>query len=332
MTCFPRPANAIWKTRNRSTDRALPERQQGITADCGGAKFAADTHGSPLISVIIPHYNDIDRLRDCLRLLQDQTLPRRQFEIVVADNNSSCGLEEVERVCGTVARVVPAPIQGAGLARNVAIAASRGSVLAFTDSDCRPSRTWLERGLAALATADMVGGRVKLDVEHASNPTAVEAFERVFAFNFKRYVEELGFCGTANMFVTRIVFDRVGPFRAQVTEDMDWGIRASAANFRWRYAPDVVVSHPARRTWQEIKQKWRRRTREDFAMALEGPNGRLIWFLRSFAILASPLVHWTQVARSDELSDAKQRLKAIVILFGVRFWRFIECNRLLLER
>jgi GT2 family glycosyltransferase len=176
----------------------------------------------------------------------------------------------------------------------------------------------------------MVGGRVKVEIKHESNPTAVEAFERVFAFNFKRYVEELGFCGTANMFVTRAVFDRVGPFRAVVTEDMDWGLRASAANFRWRYAPDVLVSHPARRTWPEIMQKLRRRSREDFAMALERPNGRLLWFLRSFAILASPLVHWTQIARSDRLTGVKQRLEAVTILFGVRFWRFIECNRLLL--
>jgi glycosyltransferase involved in cell wall biosynthesis len=289
-------------------------------------------HGSPLVSVIIPHYNDTIRLGDCLRLLQEQTLPRPQFEIVVADNNSPCGLEEVERICGTMARVVQAPIQGAGLARNVAIAASRGSVLALTDSDCRPSRTWLERGIAALASADIVGGRVDVDIKHESNPTAVEAFERVFAFNFKRYVEELGFCGAGNMFVTRAVFDRVGPFRAEVTEDMDWGLRASAANFRWRYAPDVVISHPARRTWAEITQKLRRRSREDFVMALERPNGRLLWFLRSFAILASPLVHWTQIARSDKLIGVKQRLKAVAILFGVRFWRFIECNRLLLGR
>jgi glycosyltransferase involved in cell wall biosynthesis len=288
--------------------------------------------GSPLVSVIIPHSNDTDRLRQCLCLLQEQTLPRCQFEIVVADNNSRCGLDEVQRICGTMARVVPAPIQGAGLARNVAIVASRGSVLAFTDSDCRPSRTWLERGVAALAIADMVGGRVKVVIKHESNPTAVEAFERVFAFDFKRYVEELGFCGTANMFVTRAVFDRVGPFRAEVAEDMDWGLRASAANFRWRYAPDVAVSHPARRTWPEITQKLRRRSREDFAMALERPNGRLLWFLRSFAILASPLVHWTHVARSDNLIGIKQRLKAVAILFGVRFWRFIECNRLLLGR
>ena len=67
--------------------------------------------GAPLVSVIIPHYNDLDNLHRCLRLLQDQTLPRDAFEIVVADNNSRYGLVELKRVCGTMARVVPASIQ-----------------------------------------------------------------------------------------------------------------------------------------------------------------------------------------------------------------------------
>ena len=61
--------------------------------------------GNPLMSVIIPHYNDLANLDRCMRLLMAQTLPRSQFEVVVADNNSHCGLEEVERVCGQLAQV-----------------------------------------------------------------------------------------------------------------------------------------------------------------------------------------------------------------------------------
>jgi glycosyltransferase involved in cell wall biosynthesis len=267
-----------------------------------------------------------------MRLLDAQTLPRAEFEVVVADNNSRCGLKEVERVCGETARAVPAPVQGAGAARNAAVEASRGRILAFIDSDCRPAPTWLERGLAALSNAQIVGGRVDVDYEDPSKPTAVEAFERVFAFNFKRYIEELGFSGSGNMFVPRDVFDRVGGFRGQVAEDVDWGRRAVAANLRWRYAADVVVSHPARRNWRDLTQKWRKSSSEAFAATLEQRNGRVIWFLRSFLILGSPFVHWVEVARSAKLENAEQRLKAISVLFCIRFWRFAECNRLLLQR
>ena len=288
--------------------------------------------GAPLVSVIIPHYNDLANLERCLRLLAAQTLPPSQFEVVVADNNSRCGLKEVQRICGAGARVVPAPIQGAGAARNAAVEASRGRILAFIDSDCRPTPTWLERGLAAVNGAKIIGGRVDVDYEDPAHPTAVEAFERVFSFNFKRYIEQVGFSGSGNMFVPREIFERVGGFRGEVSEDLDWGRRAVAANYRFHYAPDVVVSHPARRNWTELTQKWRKESRQAFAATLERPNGRAIWFLRSFAILVSPFAHWVRVARSNKLENIEQRLMAIGVLFRIRFWRFIECNRLLLRR
>ncbi len=288
--------------------------------------------GAPLLSVIIPHYNDLANLERCIRLLAAQTLPGSQFEVVVADNNSRCGLKEVERVCSDVARVVPAPIQGAGAARNAAVEASRGRYLAFIDSDCRPTPTWLERGLAVLSDAEIVGGRVDVDYEDPAHPTGVEAFEKVFAFNFKRYIEQLGFSGSGNMFVSREIFDRVGGFRGQVAEDVDWGRRAVAAHYRFRYAADVVVSHQARRNWNELTHKWRKAPSEAFAATLEKPNGRALWFLRSLAVLGSPFVHWVAIARSKKLQNVELRLKAIAVLFRIRFWRFIECNRLLLQR
>ena len=286
---------------------------------------------APLISVIIPHYNDLANLERCLMFLSAQTLPEGQFEVIVADNNSRCGIEEVRRVCGDFVRVVPAPIPGAGPARNVAVEASRGRYLAFTDEDCKPAPNWLERGLEALSTSEMVGGRVEVEYEDLACPTAVEAFERVFAFNVRRYVQKLGFGVTANMFVPRGVFDRVGGFRPEGPDDLEWGQRATAAGYRWRYRPKVVVAHPARRDWAELTQKWRRLTQMASVAMLEKPNGRVRWFLRSFLILASPLVHWTTVATSSKLDTVEQRLGAIGVLFRIRFWRFIEANRLLRE-
>ena len=188
------------------------------------------------------------------------------------------------------------------------------SVLAFIDSDCRPEPDWLERGLAALANGDIVGGQVDVDTKDPAHPTAVEAFELVYAFDVKRYVESLGFAVTANMFVPREVFERVGEFRIAVPEDIDWGWRAIEAGYQWRFAPDAVVSHPARRTWAELTQKARRLTREGLAMTLEKPHGRIKWLLRSFAVLASPFVLWIAAARSDKLDTVEQRVKAVAVL------------------
>lgn len=281
--------------------------------------------------MIIPHYNDLDNLCECLKRLQTQAMDRSQFEIIVADNNSSCGLAAVRQACDGVARVVSATNQGASEARNAGVAASRGEVLAFTDSDCRPAPEWLEQGILALQDADVVGGRMVVAVEDRSRLTQAEAYELVFAFNNKRYVEEQGYSVTANMFTRRAVVRKVGAFRVGVAEDLDWGRRATALGFRTKYAAEAVVTHPARRQWPDLVRKWRRLTRESYMLTREQSYGRLRWFSRSWLILLSPMFNFPAVLRSNELQSFDQRFLAIFGLIRLRTWRFVECHRRLLN-
>lgn len=275
-----------------------------------------------LVSVIIPHYNDLENLSLCLDLLARQTLPRRDFEIVVADNNSACGLARVAEACGARALLVPAPVQGAAAARNAGLAAARGENLAFLDSDCRPAPDWLERGLAALAKTDLVGGRVDIVFVDPARPTPVEAYEAVFAFDFKRYIEKSGFCGAGNMFVRRADFDRVGPFRGGVSEDRDWSQRAVALGLALRFAPDVVVAHPARRDWSALARKTRRVVGELYLLRQQQSPGVLAWAVYLALVLASPFVHAFKLAGSTKVSGVSLKLAAIAVLFRLRWSRF----------
>jgi cellulose synthase/poly-beta-1,6-N-acetylglucosamine synthase-like glycosyltransferase len=284
---------------------------------------------TPSVSVIIPHFNDLENLRTCLTLLTAQSMPTSEFEIIVADNNSACGIDAVRAICGEQVLVVNAPLQGAAAARNTAVAASRGSILAFIDSDCRPTRDWLAHGVAALATADMVGGQVEVAAVDDRNPTPVEAFEKVFAFNFQRYIEAENFAGSGNMFVKRTTFETVGGFRAEVSEDKDWGQRAARLGYRWTYAPSAKVAHPARRTWPELREKWRRVTRETYMIMRPQQFGRVRWFFRAWAVLVSPFVHWLQIVRSQKLQSLSDKFCAIGVLFRIRWWRFLEAHRIL---
>lgn len=292
---------------------------------------AAQPHARvvPRVSVIVPHFNDLDNLRICLALLRGQVFPAADAEIIVADNNSSCGIEAVRAACPEGVTLIHVREKGAAHARNAAVAAARGGVLAFIDSDCKPAHDWLANGLAALSSADMAGGRVDVSVSEAI--TGVEAFEKVFAFNIKRYIETENFGGSGNLFVSRAVFDAVGGFRAGVSEDKDWGQRAVAKGFRWVYADDAAATHPARRTWAELCAKWARVTRETYGIAKEKPFGRLRFLIRTFAILPSPFVHTLVILRSRKLLRLRDKLSAIAILFRIRAWRFIESLRVLIS-
>jgi glycosyltransferase involved in cell wall biosynthesis len=283
------------------------------------------------VSIILPHYNDLANLKICLSLLDQQTFPRSRFEIIIAENNSACGMDAVVEACGPGVKVIHAATQGAAEARNAGIRASSGTILAFIDSDCRPSPQWLERGVAALAKADLAGGRVDVDVVDPAHPTAVEAFEKIFAFDYRRYIEKEGFALTANMFAPRAIFDSVGNFRAGYAEDVDWGKRASKMGYSWICASDSIVSHPARRDWNELTKKWRRLVRESFVGIQEQPSWRAKWLGRTLLMPISPFFHISNVFQTEEPTTFLFKLKAIAILFAIRWWRFVEGIRLLLS-
>lgn len=285
----------------------------------------------PRISVIIPHFNDLKGLQACLQLLAQQTLDRSQFEVIVADNNSSIGIEAIRAAVGHLAIVVPAPEQGAAPARNAGVAAAQAGILAFIDSDCQPAADWLEQGLKAIAEADVIGGCMTVIADKPDRLRPVEAFEVVFAFNNEAYVKQKGFSVTANLFVRRDHFDMVGGFRPGVSEDKDWCLRAGALGYTIRYAEKAIVEHPARQNWAELAKKWKRLIREEYRLRREHRLGRVKWLLRTWAVLISPLAHLFVILRYQNL-QWRDKLKAIAVLFCIRFYRFIEAHRVLLVR
>jgi glycosyltransferase involved in cell wall biosynthesis len=286
-------------------------------------------NSAPRVSVIIPHYHDLCGLDRCLSLLSEQTYPKDDFEIVVADNGSPEGEATVAAAIAGRAKLTIVNERGAGPARNGGVAQSTGKILAFIDSDCQPEAQWLAAGLRALADYDFVGGRVRVLVENPGNVTSVEAFERVFAFDFKTYIMKKGFAGSGNLFCPLPLFEAVGGFRAGVSEDVDWSRRAVRAGYSIGYAPGAIVGHPARRTWTELTTKWRRINLESYALIHERAGGRLRWLVRSLALPISPLIHTPRVLFNRDLTSFGQRLSALQVLYRLRLWRFLDSFRLL---
>ena len=280
------------------------------------------------VSVIVPHYDDLRRLDICLAALARQTFSQADFEIVVADNNSPQGSQEVARIIAGRARLISVAEKGAGPARNGGVAASVGEVLAFLDSDCVPEPQWIAEGLAALEKHDVVGGSVGIFVDAPDRLTATEAFEIVFAFQVERYLEREGFVVSANLFCRRDVFDRVGGFATEVSEDVDWCHRASAQNFRIGFARKATVGHPARRSWAELKRKWARINSQTFMLKRRNRSGKLLWAFKCFLLPVSALVHTPRVLMSHKLSG-RQKLAALIILYRIRLWRAWDYCRLL---
>jgi GT2 family glycosyltransferase len=307
----------------------IPPRLWRVSEQFGGG-VKQEMSAAPAVSVIIPHFNDLKGLDACLCALERQTYPAAQMQVIVGDNGSPQGLAAVEEAVRGRARVVLVQERGAGPARNGAVAHATHEILAFTDSDCVPEPRWLEEGVRALADYDFVGGHVTVLVEDEARLTPVEAFERVFAFDFKTYIERKGFTGSGNLFCPANLFAHVGGFRVGVSEDYEWSKRAQAHGYRLGYAPRAIIGHPARRTWEELTRKWRRLNIETYGLSADVRGRRLRWLLRSLALPASAVVHTPKVLFSPKLKTASERLGGLAVLYGIRFWRLCDGLALLL--
>jgi GT2 family glycosyltransferase len=275
-------------------------------------------------TIVVPHYNDPMGLDRCLAALEAQTVARDAIEIIVADNMSPVGIAAVRAVVRDRARLVEVAEQGAGPARNGGAAIATGPVLAFTDSDCLPEPGWLAAGLAALDGADIIGGQMMVLVEHDGPMTPAEAFEVEFAFANEDYVRRKYFTVTANLFVRRGDFERVGGFRTGVSEDQEWCLRARAMGLRIAYAADAVVGHPARRDWGDLLKKWRRVVAEQYAITREQRFGRARWLAKTLLLPASIVAHLPRIIMSSKLSGLGNRYAAAKALVRLRIWRFIS--------
>lgn len=217
------------------------------------------TECHPRVSVIVPVYDDPDRLCRCLRALEAQTYPRSRYEIIVVDNGSSGGPPRLAAEFPRV-RLLQEGTPGSYAARNRGLAIATGDVIAFTDADCVPDSTWLEKGVGHLQQVDncgLVGGRIRFQFHAPARPTLYELYDSIFDFDQERFIERGRFACTANLLTYAAVFRRVGPFDGLMKSvgDRDWGNRVAAGGYALIFAPDALVSHPARATLRELCQK-----------------------------------------------------------------------------
>lgn len=234
----------------------------------------------PRVTVIVPVRDDAAGLQRLLARLAAQTLPAKQRELIVVDDASRDDAvgAVAERAGARVLRLERAG--GSYAARNAALARADGDVLAFTDADCLPRPDWLERGLAALESADLVAGHVEMLL--SPRPTTAELIDLARHLHQERNVAA-GFGATANLLVRRVALDRLGGFEERVRSggDHELGRRATAAGLRLVYAADAVVEHPARRSGRAVMRKSLRLARSRAAFArLANPHlgsKRAIW-------------------------------------------------------
>ena len=205
------------------------------------------TPDGPDLTVAVASHERPLRLRWLLNALEEQTLERARFEVVVCHDSAG---EATERTLGEhplgAAGVLrhmrlPAGTGSAARQRNVAWRAARAPVVVFTDDDCRPPADWLERVLTAVRRHP---GAV---VQGAVRPDPVEAHLLAAAPHSRslRVDPPVPWGQCANIAYPRAVLERLGGFDEAYTagEDADLALRAIEAGVAYVGAPDALTFH-----------------------------------------------------------------------------------------
>jgi glycosyltransferase involved in cell wall biosynthesis len=216
--------------------------------------------------VVVPSHERDVRLRWLLNALEDQTLDRERFEVVVVHDSRGDGTvrlldEHPLTAAGTLRhRRLPAGTGSPSRQRNVGWRMARAQLIAFTDDDCRPEPEWLEQLLegARESPGAIVQGAVRPDPYESD----------VLRASYVRTLEVHPpgpFAQTASILYPRTVLESVAGFDETLPtaagEDTDLAMRARAAGAMCVGAPDAIVNHAVEayslRGMLRLTWKWR---------------------------------------------------------------------------
>lgn len=224
------------------------------------------SRSGPRISVVVPTYNRLHELRVTIPALIAQDRRRGEFEVLVADSNSTDGtaefLAEVAREHPHV-RHLPGPYTGRAMARNAGIAQAKGEIVLFTDSDIIASPDLLSRHLThhdRPGSRAVVGMEVQVDTyEDYLRKRADRALRKPLHGEKPKTLSWLYFL-TGNASVPRAQLERVGRFDENFTgyghEDLELGYRLQRAGVPIVYEPNAVNYHWQFVPWDEQQKKY----------------------------------------------------------------------------
>lgn len=223
----------------------------------------------PLVSIVIPVYNQINFTKACLdSLLADLTV-LQIAEIIIVDDGSVDQTESVitTKYSSAVKYIRLDRNSGFSVACNTGAAAARSKELLFLNNDTEPQSGWLEilRKSLNLRAAGIVGPKLLYPGSLAVNHAGYVYGEKMGGFYsiYEHYPADFaGVCRRrdfqallgACILIRKELFQRVGGFSAYGLEDIDLCLKVRERGLRVIYEPSATVLHHGSVTLRDSKK------------------------------------------------------------------------------
>ncbi|MBI3853898.1 MAG: glycosyltransferase [Verrucomicrobia bacterium] len=210
------------------------------------------------VSVVVATFNGARTLQNCLASLTRLNYP--DYEVILVDDGSTDRTPDIAAAFPSV-RYIRQTNQGLSAARNTAIQAATGELVAFTDDDCRADEDWLYYLVNDLLRGDFVGigGHNFLPPEdsYVAAAVVVSPGGPAHVMLTDREAEHIPGC---NMAFYKWALEQIGMFDPQFRkagddvdvcwrlQDSNFKIGFSAAGFVWHYRRSTVKAYLKQQT------------------------------------------------------------------------------------
>ncbi len=242
------------RLRRAALPAALPTLIADVAIDCLTVPYSA----TPVVSVIVPTYGNVDYTLRCLASVAANA-PTAEIEVIVVDDASP------DPATAALARVrgirLLRNLDNLGFVRacNTASRVARGEFLLFLNNDTQVMPGWLDTMLLLFRSRGDVGavGSMLLYPDGRLQEAGGIIWKDGSGWNFGRhedpdrpvynYVREVDYCSGASLMVPRALFARIGGFDERYVpayfEDSDLCFRLRALGLKTLYQPRSRVVH-----------------------------------------------------------------------------------------
>jgi len=177
-----------------------------------------------LISIIIPTYNEADRIASLINYLTTYST-RETTELIVSDAGSMDNTLSVAKKAG--AKALLAPLKGRAAQMNFGASAARGEILYFVHADTFPPNTFVNDINKAVDEGYDLG-------RYRTRFTSHKTILRINAF-FTRFDWFVCYGGDQTLFVAKRLFKEIAGFKEDMLIMEDYDIVTRAKQFGSRY-------------------------------------------------------------------------------------------------
>ncbi len=284
----------------------------------------------PRVSVIIPVYNAIGSLGQCLDALQRSHLT--DYELIVVDDHSTDGSDQIARErCGRFVRLDRN--RGAATARNRGVQLAQAELLFFLDADVLIEPDTLDRIMHVFTQQPDVAATFC----SYQDDTPAQNFASQYKNLLHHYTHQVSgreaatFCGGYGA-IRREVFTQAGGFdeRYRAMEDVELGYRLHQAGHRILLSSAIQLTHTKRYTlaslvradvfqraipWTKIMLQ-----RRIFHRDLNLRTNNITSMVTVGLMFLAPLLH-------DSVVAAEAGLLLVLVLLNAQFLTFLWRSR-----